>query len=122
MRISDWSSDVCSSDLGRKDRLSASRLNHPDKGTMSGTAMTLRSGPRPADSSANTRRAWRLLTVRISVFSEPDPESPPRSTESTVSIDVRPCTSREIHSKDALRLMPSDHTQPTHPRTFASRL
>src|SRR3546814_4285270 len=70
-------------DSGRKDRLSASRLNHPDKGTMSGTAMTLRSGPRPADSSANTRRAWRLLTVRISVFSEPDPESPPRSEEHT---------------------------------------
>src|SRR3546814_17938972 len=59
----------------------------------------------PADNSASTRRAWRLLTVRTSVLSESGPESSSRSTESNISIVLGRRYLQGVHSNDSARQM-----------------
>src|SRR5690606_21169108 len=93
-------------------RRSAALLNQADRGRISGTAMTLRSGPRPADNSASTRRAWRLLTVRTSVFSKPGFESSSRPTESNVSIVLGVRYLLGVHSNESARWMVRRHAMP----------
>src|SRR3546814_4957259 len=90
MRISDWSSDVCSSDLGRTEGRKPANSRRPTAGNSGYDAGVRGSGFRPASmEDAEARylqlktRAARQRRARIEAFAE---------------TDIRPCVIEDIDS------------------------